>query len=169
MAQANPFEYDDEYSPFGATSHRYTEGSDHSPPTPEFNPFAQSGQETHPSGDDTQASSDDHQSQVKAEPGPNTDYEAQLRALEAREQALAQREHSLGQAEATGVVPASALRQPNFPPCYPLIYHSIKNDVPEESRRFAWGVFIMWICMVPRARACFAARCPRFLPMTSFI
>ncbi|KAJ1647570.1 hypothetical protein J3B02_002905 [Coemansia erecta] len=76
---------------------------------------------------------------------PADSREAELRqreeALEARERELLAREAHV-QSMASGVRPAL-----NFPPLYPVMYHSIDIEVPIGDRRTVRTIFYLWLAL----------------------
>lgn len=58
-----------------------------------------------------------------------------------REAELEYRERKLKEREA---VIATLSKPRNFPQCYPLIYHSIKEEIPEAQRPVVRKVFVSW-------------------------
>ena len=68
------------------------------------------------------------------------------RELERREQQLEYRERKVGDLQAElGLV---ADRTPNWPKCRPIIYHNIKEDIPEDGQLLVKRVYFGWICTI---------------------
>ena len=74
------------------------------------------------------------------------DLEAQLkekeRALEERERELKERE-AMEEKERRMLLPGG--KRKNFPPCYPLVYHDLKEDIPEANQGMMRAAFGAWL------------------------
>ncbi|EPQ58025.1 scamp-domain-containing protein [Gloeophyllum trabeum ATCC 11539] len=79
------------------------------------------------------------------EPQPaHAPYDARMQELAAREQELQRREQELNQR-------AEYIRthgRNNFPPFYPLVYHSIQDEIPEASRPLITQMFRLWLLLL---------------------
>jgi len=102
------------------------------------NPFASTAtlDDGNPFDDPTTATSTFHQQG----PGSAIDRQAEL---DRRERELAQREQDLNQR-------AEHIRKHgrnNFPPFFPLIFHSIKDEIPEAHRQTVTRLFQLWLVL----------------------
>jgi len=71
-------------------------------------------------------------------------YDARMQDLQQREQELQRREQELTQR-------AEYIRthgRNNFPPFYPLVYHSIQEEIPEASRPLITDMFRLWLLLL---------------------
>ncbi|KAJ3037941.1 hypothetical protein HDV00_001220 [Rhizophlyctis rosea] len=73
-----------------------------------------------------------------------------IQQLNAREEELRKREEELAAREAALQREQQEMRQhgfkpPNWPPFYPLVYHNIDDEVPEQYRPTAHKIFKLWL------------------------
>ncbi|TFK54770.1 scamp-domain-containing protein [Heliocybe sulcata] len=71
-------------------------------------------------------------------------YGTRMQELQQREQELQRREQELNQR-------AEHIRthgRNNFPPFYPLVYHSIQDEIPEASRPLITDLFRLWLLLM---------------------
>jgi hypothetical protein len=117
------------------------------------NPFAEGA----PVVNGSQGPKDDAQPLMK-QPAPEAErVNAEERRLAEKERLLAQREAALREREQTmkdreaDVV--KQLRVPNFPPCKPMVYHNIEDDIPIAQHRTVNMAF--QCCVGTQALLCF--------------
>lgn len=64
-------------------------------------------------------------------------------SLEARERDLAEREAKLKKLEEE-IRAAGGFRKNNWPVCFPIWYHDIAGDIPDDSKRIVREVYMSW-------------------------
>lgn len=67
--------------------------------------------------------------------------EAELKKKEAE---LADKERRLRQMEDELRASGAVIRKKNWPICYPVMFHSIPDDIPEKSRRVVRELYLAW-------------------------
>ncbi|KAH6918519.1 scamp-domain-containing protein [Coprinopsis sp. MPI-PUGE-AT-0042] len=77
-------------------------------------------------------------------PYPSPAEAARLEEIRRREEELARREQELNQRETNIRVNG----RNNFPPFFPLIFHSIKDEIPEASRPLITRIFQLWLVLL---------------------